>query len=380
MATGFCPSVLLHINEVAEGNAPGRKLHIAGFLASLFCCQNSTVSPINTEQFTGAHKRGVTVKYRQRPTISHVQDEDDCDINRVPAYAEWTVPSVGHKQSSFFLDDNTIQQYCNDASMMRSAGVPPSGLMQEIYDLLLEHANVVMKAINQDLVTDMSTQFGENVTTGSSTGKLINISKTADQLILDNGVIDMLRDLQENEICDSPCVVGGGLFAAYNLAQTVSAAASNGIDISRLGMPNFFFDKDTQTIWGQNTVGVFAKGSVKFIGRNKYQGAFGGARGTSYFMTLPLPVAEFGCNLDECLRDLIFDVQLKYIDCPTSVTINGTPTTVDRGWQVIVSKEFALWVQPTSAYGSGDTLEGTNGTLKYFIRNTSYTGGSYAAY
>lgn len=53
MATGFCPSVLLHINEVAEGNAPGRKLHIAGFLASLFCCQNSTVNPVNTEQFNG---------------------------------------------------------------------------------------------------------------------------------------------------------------------------------------------------------------------------------------------------------------------------------------------------------------------------------------
>lgn len=378
MANGFCPSVLLHVNEVAEGNAPGRKLHIAGFLSALFCCQNSTVSPLNTEQFDGAHKRSLTVKYRQRPTLTHVQDEDDCDVNRIPAYNEWNIPALGHKQSSFFLDDATMQAYCSDASVLRTAGT--SSVMQEVYDLMVEHANVVLKAINQDVVTDMATQFGENVTTGSSTGKLINISKDASQLILDNGIIDMLRDLQENEICDSPCIVGGGLFAAYNFAQSISSANQAGIDISRIGLPRFFFDKDTQAIWGQNTVGVFAPGSVKFIGRNKYQGAFAGAKGTSFFMTLPLPINDFGCNLDECLRDLVFDVQLKYIDCPTQITVNGTPQTVNRGWQVIISKDYALWVQHTNAYASGDSLEGTNGTLKYFVKNTSYTGGSYAAY
>lgn len=378
MALGFCPALLVNIEAVAESNAPSRKLHIAGFLAALFCCQNSSVNPVSSG-LDGAHTRPLTVKYRQRPVLAHVQDEDDCDINRIPAYAEWTVPSVGHKQSSFYLDDNTIMNYCKDASAIRTTGQPPTSVMNEIYSLILEHANIVMRAVNRATIVAMATQFGANVTTGSANGKVINISKTADQYILDNGIVDLMRDFQENEICGDPCIIGGGLFAAWEQARAIACCNNAGLDMSKIGMPKFYFDKDTQQLWGNNTIGVLAPGSVKFIGRNKYQGAFAGQKGTSFFTTLPLPVQEFGCNLDDCLRDLVFDLQLKYIDCPTVVTVNGVNTTVNRGWQVIISKEFALWVQPTNAYASGDELAGTNGTLKYFIGNQAYTGPSYGS-
>lgn len=377
MALGFCPALLTNIEAVAESNAPSRKLQIAGFLAALFCCQNSTVNPVNSG-IDGAHIRALTVKYRTRALVSQVQDEDDCDINRIPAYAEWTIPVLGHKQSSFYLDDATIQNYCRDASNTRAVGAPPTSVMNEIYGLILDHANAVMKAINQSLVTSMATQFGRNVTTASVTGKVINISRDGDKYILDNGIVDMMRDFQENEICGDPCIIGGGLFAAFEQARMLSCCNAAGMDLSKIGLPKFYFDKDTQTIWGANTVGVLAPGSVKFIGRNKYQGAFAGQRGTSFFTTFALPVAEFGCNLDDCLRDLVFDLQLKYIDCPTIVTVNGVNTTVNRGWQVIISKEFALWVQPVGGYAAGDSLFGTNGTLKYFIGNSAYSGASYA--
>lgn len=376
MPLGFCPALLTTIDAVAESNSPTRKLQVAGFLASLFCCQNSAVSPIN-EQFQGAHKRTLTVKYRQRPTSDNVQDEDNCEVNRIPAYSEWTVPALGFKSTSFFLDDNTIQSYCVEASQLMQ-GAMPTAVMMEIYTLVLEHANLLLREINKDLVTQMGTQFGDNVTTGSSTGKVLNISRDGDKYILDNGIVEMIRDFQENEICGEPCVIGGGLFASFTQAQALSCCNSAGMDLSRAGLPRFFYDKDTQNIWGTDTVGVLAPGSVKFIGRNRYTGNFGGQKGTSFFGTFPMPVAEFGCNLDDCLRDLIFDIQLKYIDCPTEIEVNGVPTTVDRGWQVIVSKEYALWVQPTNAYAAGDELEGTNGTLKYFITNNTADTAPYA--
>lgn len=368
MANGFCPALLRHIDDIAEGNAPGRKMHVAGFLASLFCCQNSSVSPIN-DGFEGSHVRPLTVKYRQRPTLAHVQDEDNCEINRIPAYSEWTLPTLGYQQTSFFLDDATVQQYCIDASAKRSVGAPPTMVMEEIYSILLEHANILLKAINRDLVTEMATQFGDNVTTGGSTGKVININRQGDQFILDNGIVDIMRDLQENEVCDAPCVIGGGLFAAWNMAKTIACCNSAGMDVSRFGDMRFFFDKDTQNIWGDNTIGVLAPGSVKFLGRNKYGGNFAGQKGNSFFTTLPFPTEAFGCNADDCLRDLVFDLQLRYIDCPETIEVNGTPTLVNRGWQGILSKPYNLWVQPTTAYASGDELEGTNGTLKYFITN-----------
>jgi hypothetical protein len=120
---------------------------------------------------------------------------------------------------------------------------------------------------------------------------------------------------------------------------------------------------------------------VKFISWDKYVGeAFVGDKGASFFTNVGMPVNDFGCNLDDCLRDLRLDVQLKYIDCPQNVTINGVSTPVGRGWQVIVSKNFTLWVQPVGAFQTGDSLDGTNGTIKYFASNTAYAGGAYSLY
>lgn len=374
MANGFCPYLLKHIKEIAGDNAPGRKLHVAGFLAMLFCCQNSSVSPLQ-EANQGGHQRSMVVKYRRRPTLSDVQTTDDCTINAQPGYLEWNVPVLSHAQYSFHISDDQVSRYCEDASRMVNLGQPATQAMQEVYDLVVEGANIVLKKINQVLVTSQATEFGVNVSNGSASGKVININQDGSKLILDNGIVDMMQDLQENEICGEPCVVGGGLFAAYEKAQALACCNNAGIDMSKTGLPRFFFDKDTQTIWGNNAIGVFAPGSVKFIGRNKYVGAFAGQKpGGSIFTTLPLPVQEFGCP-DDCLRDLVMDLQLKYYDCRTEVSEG---VFVDRGWQGIISKEFALWTQPDNGYDTGDELEGTNGTLKYFIGNSTYSGPSYA--
>jgi hypothetical protein len=370
MANGFCPSLLYHINDIANGNSPGRKMHIAGFLASLFCCQNSNVSPLNNA-YDGGHKRTLTVKYKRRPTLDDVSTTDTCDVDRVPSYLEWNFPTSNYAQSAFWMSDETIQNYCRDASALRSTGQPPTQVMQEVYEEIVATANLLLKYINRDLVAEMATQFGENVNGGYATGKVINISRDGTKNILDNGIVEMLRDLQENEICDNVCLIGGGLWSAWDMSRIAACCNNAGFDASKFGLPRFFFDKDSQAMWGENAAAVLAPGSVKFIGRNKYTRPFSGDRGSSFFTTLPLPVNEFGCNNDDCLRDLVFDLQLKYIDCPQSIDINGTPTDVGRGWVVILSKEYNLWVQPTNAYASGDELEGTNGTLKYFLENVN---------
>jgi len=66
----------------------------------------------------------------------------------------------------------------------------------------------------------------------------------------------------------------------------------------------------------------------------------------------------------------VFDVQMKYIDCPTSVDVQDSAVVVNRGWQVIISKDYSLWVQPTDAYAATDPLDDTNGTLRYVLTNT----------
>jgi len=372
---GFCPSLLYHINEIAGENAPGRKMHVAGFLAMLFCCQNSSASLLNAA-YDGGHNRPLAVKYRRRPILSDVQDEANCDINTQPGYQEWNLPGLRHKQYSFHIADDLIRQYCIDASRMRSVGAPPTQAMQEVYELIVEGANIVLRAINQDLVIAQATEFGVNAGTGSSGGKIINIPRNGNDFVLDNGIIDMMQDFQDNEFCGEPCIVGGGIYSAYDKAAAIACCNAAGMDLSRVSAPRFFFDKDTQSIWGANSIGAFAPGSVKFVSRNKYTGVWAGQRGPSFFTTLPLPVNEFGCA-DDCLRDLVMDLQLKYNDCPVD---DGNGGTLEPGWQAIISKDYSLWTQPDNAFQLTDELYGTNGTLKYFVSNTSYSGGAYNLY
>lgn len=365
---GFCPAIMYHIDQIAEQNAPGRKMHIAGFLAMLFCCQNSSVSPLN-DAFVEGHSRTLTVSYRRRFVPSDVQSEDDCAINTQPGDLEWNIPALLHRQTSFHLADDVIRRYCTDASNMQQRGAPPTQVMSKVWELIIDAANILMKVINTALVTAQATEFGVNTTTGSSTGKVININRNGNDFSLDNGIVAMMTDLSENEICGEPCIVGGGIFNAYDKARALACCNQAGMNIGEANLPRFFFDKDTQIIWGENTIGVFAPGSVKFVSRNRYVGDFAGLRGTSFFTTLPLPVSEFGCA-DECLRDLVLDMQIRYNDCPEG--------EIGRGVQVIVSKQFALWTQPDNAFDAEDELFGTNGTLKYFISNTTYSGGAYA--
>lgn len=368
---GFCPALLTSINDVANGNAPGRKMQIVGFLAALFCCQNSTVNAINsnTDESNGT-TRPLTVKYTRRPTVADVTTSDDCNVDRIPGYLEWNIPNLGFRKHSFYIDDAKMAQYCADALAPNQVGRPATTVMKEIYDRIIETVNVIMRSINQDLVTQMGTQFGVNVVTHQSHGTVLNVSQTPG-VFLDNGIIQMMRDIQENEICGEPCLVGGGLWSAWDKAQALACCNSAGLDMSKAGLPRLFFDKDSQQIWGPNTAALLAPGSVKFIGRNAYVGPFAGQRGNSFFTTLPMPVDEFGCNLDDCLRDLVFDMQLRYIDCPTTISVAGQNQTLNRGWEVIISKRYALWVQPPDAYSPSDPLYDTNGTLLYYLTNVA---------
>ena len=367
MANGYCPALLRTIASIAGENAPSKKIHVAGFLAMTLCCQNSSVSPINDGFGADGQQRTLTVSYTQRPILTQVQDEDDCDVNNIPTYSEWSLGAMNHKQYSFFVSDDTISRYCADFASSVGVGAPATRVMREHYDRILEGCNILLRAINRQLVTLAATQFGENVNTGSNAARTINIAQTP-VLDLDAGILQLLQDFQDNQICGNPCIVGAGLISAWEKTLALACCNNAGLDFSRLGIPRIFYDTDTQSIWGANQFGAFAPGSVKFISRNKYVGPYAGQKGTSLFFTLAMPVNEFGCPAD-CLNDLVFDVQMKYIDCPTSVDVQDSAVVVNRGWQFIISKEFSLWVQPDTAYATTDPLDDTNGALRYVLTN-----------
>jgi len=68
---------------------------------------------------------------------------------------------------------------------------------------------------------------------------------------------------------------------------------------------------------------------------------------------------------------ILFDVQLRYNDCATVFTdaYYGTQTTLQKGYNLIISKTSGLFTIPKDAYRGTDRLVGNRGTLLYEIEN-----------
>lgn len=377
MANGYCTPILQHIEAVA-GTNPAKKLSPLGFTQMLLCCQDGSVTPLN-DGYQAGHQRTVNVKYRKRPLESSVSSTPNaCDVAVTPSYSEFTIPNLIHRSYSVYIPDTLIRQYCKEASEFvkldsngNSVMSKQSSVMQEVYDMLIEGGGALLKSMNKALVTQMSTAFGKNVQTGATTAKEIEFKLGTTGM--QDALIQLISDWRENEFCDDVCMVGSGDFANFDLIkQIMGGINAQGIDQARLAnlIPKVWFDKDARAIWGDSNVGVFEKGSLALITRNMYEGNFARPLANSNFFSMALPVNEYNCP-QECLDKLIFDVQVREIDCPTEMTINGTAnTTVEKGVQIVLSKNFALFTKPTNLYENADELYGTNGTLRYKITAT----------
>lgn len=371
MALGYCPSLLVHLKSLQACNYSGTKITTSGFLKHLLEQRASTPNhqlTINGEDGSG-HYRDVTVKYRPRVTPSQISDSLDCDIDKIPVYTEQSITRTTDRKFAFTITDETIARYCAEASQTVMVGRPATPFMQEHLSYFMQMLNGFIGSIDTALLTSMATNFGTNVVTGSNAAQTVNIDQDGDINDLTTGLTKLLADAAANEMCGDLAIVGSGLMNNYMIQRVAQGLASNGVDASRLTGFKFFHDLYCAQTWGVNQVGVFEKNAVHFVDLNRYVGFRAGTKGTSTFFNLPVPVECAGCNGDYSMLGL--DVQVKYRDCPETVNVSGYESgiTVDRGWDVIVSKSFGLFV-PNENYESTDRLNGSNGTLRYTITNS----------
>lgn len=377
MANGYALPILQHIAALA-GTNPARKLSPLGFLQMLLSRMDDSVKW--SQQYKDGHETSLKVKFRRRPLKSQVRDtESNCDQAASPSYEEFDVPNLVHREVSFWLSNAQIRQYSTDASQLVKIN-PASGaaelqretqVMKEVYDLFIEYGAVLLAAINEALVTQMATQFGNNVVTGSNAARALTFSLGT--VGMQDALVQLMTDWRENELGDDVGIVGHGPFANLEMIKKFYSQMPNqqGFNMAAMaqGLPNVWYDKDAKAIWGANQVGVFAKGSVHLLTRNLYTGNFAGKLANSSFFTMALPVNELTVP-QQFLDRLLFDVQIKEVDCPTEIEVNGVPTTVREGVIVFLKKKFSLFTLP-EMYQAGDPLFGTNGNLRYQITATA---------
>lgn len=371
MALGYCPSLLYHLKSLQGCNYTGTKVTPGGFLQYLLEQRAKTPNhqlTINGEDGTG-HYRPVTVKYRNRVTPSEISDSLDCDIDKIPVYSEQSITRTTDRKYAFTITDEQIAQYCADASRTVAIGRPATPMMEEHLSFFMQAMNGLLGSIDISLLTSLASNFGNNVVTGSNAAQTVNIDQDGDVNDLTTGLTKILADAAANEICGEIGLIGSGLMNNFMIQRAAAGLASNGIDVSRFTGFKWYHDLYAASTLGANQVALLEANAAHFVDLNRYVGFRAGAKGNSVFFNVPVPVDCPNCTGDYSMLGI--DVQLKYRDCPETVNVSGYEggITVDRGWDIILSKSFGLFV-PNENYAATDRLNNSNGILRYTITNT----------
>lgn len=369
MANGYALGVLQHQKEVSRGATPQYKIEPYGFLASLLAAH--TRHSVKNDKFDG-HTQTAKIKAKQRMTVAQTQTEKSCSNVATQPYAEQTVSLTNVRQIAIHVEDEVIAQMDSTASNRQSAG--SLSVMAEHMDSVATAAGALLSACNQDLLTLALANIGVNRATGNTTSQAVNfpLSTTSNNLAL--GATKLMSDFALNNMKGQLITVGAGLFHNYMMQQPAKSADATGLN-SRMQAGNFDFyvDYDLQTIatgtGAANRIFVYEKDAVQLVEYLEYQGFKAGVKpGASEFGTISLPMMSAG----GMLVPVEFDFQLRYNDCEQvfDYADGETSVTLQKGYNLILSKRFGLYTIPSTAYRSGDVLAGNRGSLSFYLTNS----------
>jgi hypothetical protein len=377
MANGFCKDVMTHLDMVDGMNYPGKKATHQGFLEALLN-QPDRPTILQALGYGDGHNKSVYVKYKVRSVESQVSDNlPACEINIVNAYKEKLVTLPYAASIAVHFNDETVRQYCSEVSRMVRLGVSSAGqmmAMNEVLDGIQSAANGLYAFMETKLTTAQSLAWGKNIVGGATLTNL-NIPLNGTNNNLQQNIGKLLADAEMNEFCGAPFIVGNGNFHNFHVNRMAGAYSFNQAGVNMAAMAaelgySFHLSAKTATTWGDNRIGVFSPGSVHFLQYNRNVGeAFTGWRGDTFY-------TRFVDNRQQCwapggYQNLEFDMDIRYVNCATSIRndYTGVTSTTQRGWIVTLSTSFGLFSTPTDAYDGADVLAGSNGTLQYEVSN-----------
>lgn len=364
MANNLAPYLLRPLEEISGQATPSLKIQMPGFLNFL-----KSQDPFNIS--VGAYdgtKREVRIGYRPRVGVAEVRTSKSCDYTAQPTELETTVSVGSTRQYAFHISDELVAQYMSDASDESNVGKPPTPIMRKFLQNIYAAANALLMAVDQDVLTLAAAAVGRNRVTGANTSKTINISKDGTVTPLTDGLTEILKDYQVNEFYGRPAMIGSGLMHSFMVQRFAQGTNQSGLDKGALSdLIDFYYDQNAASIVGSNQVLVYEPGAVQLIEYLEYTGFKAGPKpGGSTFGVIPIPV-----QTANGIIPVEFDFQLRYNDCAVTATEGyaGGSITLQKGYNMILSKQFGLFTIPTDAYKFHDELWQNRGSLRYTITN-----------
>jgi hypothetical protein len=365
LGQGFAPYLLTGLSAIKPDGTPEFQLEPVGFLTMLSSQSKPSILRLDTSK---GHMLSAQIKYKKRYTVAHTSGVPSCDVTNVQGFTEASVDLTSFKQIAIHIADEDIAKYQQDASDVSTLGTPPTALMGEMVNEVMRAASAVLEAVNLDLQTIASVSVGVNVVQGNNLATPININASAVTNRLNDGMTKIMSDYKINLGSGIPQVVGSGLFYNYLLQQPSKSADMTGYDTSIMAAGvKFYHDLQSASILGTDHILVCQPNVLQWVEYLQYTGFKAGIKpGASQFFTIPLPM-QVGSDI----VPVYFDVQLRYNDCAQIFTdeIYQQPITLQKGYNLIISKTSGLFTIPNDAYFPSDRMFGNRGTLLYEIDN-----------
>lgn len=365
MPNGYSLGVKQHIREIAKSATPQYKVEPYGALASMLTAHSQGV--IKNDSYNG-HKKTVLVKSKKRFTPAQTRTTRSCSNTATSGYSEKEVLVDQVRQIAIHVEDEHIALFDEYASSMQDAGA--LRVMNEHMDTVMTAASALLQSVNTDIVALLAANVGVNRATGLDTAQAINIALNTTNNPLANGVNKILADFAMNQMSGRPIVVGAGLFHNWMLNQNAKGIDQSGV-MSRIQAAgfDFFVDYTVGTELAANNILVYEKDAIHLVEYLEYQGFKAGVKpGASQFGVLALP-GDLGGGP---LVPVKFDFQLRYNDCAEEFDyVDGSGSvTLEKGYNLILTKQFGVDFIEDDAYQVGDVLEGNRGSLLFNITNT----------
>lgn len=318
--------------------------------------------------------RNVVVRSMPRGAAGQSSTTDDCGLDVTGGYVDQNIGTTLFRKLGIPFEDDAIAKFEQDALASMNVGAPPTAIMKEMWDVIISKANGLLTDIDNDLLAIQAVNFGVNVVTGLNTAKSVNFAFNGTNNDLTAGMTGVMADAMANELnLNGASIVGSGIILNYFLQQKAKSPDQAGVNTSQLFLPDFKYDPYAQTRWGANQFAMFEKDAVQFVNICRFRGAKAGLKGSDYFFTLRLPVADSVGQGN--YRDFEFDVQLTYRTCPGEVQVGpltdaNPPMVMGRGWNIILMSSYQQVNIPTNAYVAADRMYGNNGTYLFTATNS----------
>jgi len=225
-------------------------------------------------------------------TVDEVRDSPECTYDANEGRLEGTISIDQYAELGFSLSEETIAQYCVDASRVENwlnsgapGQAPISGRMNEVMQVVMGTMNAMMTSVEINAANAVASAFGNNLANSPSAPTTVSLPfiYAATNLPVYKGMSDLRHQFAYlNRQAGLPQIVGGGIFDIYNASNPFFGLNLGGIDMGKTVTPkqyDYYPSNAAPTEFGNaNKFAVIAPNSAMMFNRTRNKGSFGGLK------------------------------------------------------------------------------------------------------